>query len=87
MLTGIAPLVVLETSRSFSMKMIAGARIEEANGDMKVIIERRQTISHFWLFLKLSGMVGSSSLSQPTISLSKSEVGIMGDDDSSSVLF
>jgi hypothetical protein len=53
-----------------------GDRIDDANGVKRVMDESRPTISHFFPFGKLSGMAGSSWLSQPTMPADRSERGI-----------
>lgn len=52
-----------------------GANMEDANGEMKVILERRLNKSHFRDSGKLSGISGSVCDSHPTIPLSRSESG------------
>jgi len=56
------------------MKDTPGANIEDARGEMNVILESRERISHFRESWKFNGISGSSCDSQPTIPLSKSEV-------------
>ena len=79
MLTGIDALVRLSvTSYSLAMELMAGARMDEANGVMKVMRERRPTMSHLRELVKLSGISGSCWLSQPTTPLSRSITGRTG---------
>ena len=61
--------------KSVSIKETAGANIEEARGDMKVMEESRDSRNHFRDSGKLRGISGSSCESHPTIPLSRSEVG------------
>ena len=57
--------------------VMAGARMDEAKGDMKVMQERAETVSHLRRALKLRGMSGSSWPSQPTTPLARSDTGMM----------
>ena len=57
------------------MKETAGANIDEAKGEMRVMLERRDIKNHLRDSGKLRGISGSSWDSQPTIPLSRSEVG------------
>jgi hypothetical protein len=49
--------------------------MEEARGEMKVMLESKAINSHFLDSGKLRGISGSSCPSHPTIPLSRSEVG------------
>lgn len=60
------------------MNDTAGANIEDARGEIKVMLASSPRRSHFFEFGKLSGIAGSSCDSQPTISLSRSETGMTG---------
>ena len=53
----------------------AGANIDDANGEMKVIAETRPRRTHFLAWGKLSGFLASSCDSHPTIPLSRSDNG------------
>jgi len=57
------------------IKETAGANIDEARGEMKVMLARREIKNHFRACGKLRGISGSSWDSHPTMSLSKSEIG------------
>lgn len=52
-----------------------GANIEDANGEMNVILEIRPNRSHFRDSGKFNGISGSVCDSHPTIPLSRSEIG------------
>lgn len=52
--------------KSMLMKPTPGANIEEASGEMKVMMEMRMRRENFFDCVKLSGMSGSSCPSQPT---------------------
>lgn len=53
------------------MKETPGANMEEARGEMKVMAEMRKRSMNFLPSLKLSGMLGSSWPSQPTMPSSR----------------
>jgi hypothetical protein len=55
MLTGMAPLVILVTWNSASIKDIAGAMMEDAKGVMNPIAESRPVINHFRVGVKFRG--------------------------------
>lgn len=61
--------------KSASMKETAGANIEEARGEMKVMLASREMRNHFCLSGKLRGISGSVCDSHPTTPLSRSERG------------
>jgi hypothetical protein len=61
--------------KSASMKLTAGANIEEARGETKVMLASRERRNHLRLSGKLRGISGSSCDSHPTIPLSRSEIG------------
>jgi hypothetical protein len=58
-----------------SMKETAGANMEDARGDMNVILASNDKRSHLRDSGKLSGISGSSCDSHPTMPLSRSESG------------
>ena len=58
-----------------SMKLTPGANIEEASGEMKVILPSRAIRIHLRVSGKLKGISGSSCDSHPTRSLSRSDNG------------
>jgi hypothetical protein len=64
-----------ELWNSAFMKLTAGANMEEASGEMKVMLEIRPSNSHLRESGKLRGISGSSWDSHPTIPLSRSERG------------
>jgi hypothetical protein len=57
------------------MKDAAGANIEEARGEMNVMLESNDIKSHFWVSGKLRGIDSSDWDSHPTIPWSKSDNG------------
>lgn len=57
------------------MKDTAGANIEEARGEINVMLESNDIKSHFLVSGKLRGMDSSVWDSHPTIPLSKSDKG------------
>lgn len=57
------------------MKDTPGANIEDARGEINVMLESKESISHFRGSGKFSGISGSSCDSHPIIPLSKSVVG------------
>jgi hypothetical protein len=57
------------------MNETAGANIDEASGEMNVILARSEIRNHFRFSAKLSGISGSSCDSHPTIPLSRSDSG------------
>jgi hypothetical protein len=58
-----------------SMKETAGANMEEARGEMKVMLDSKERSSHFLESGKLRGISGSSCDSHPTIPALRSEIG------------
>jgi hypothetical protein len=64
-----------ELWKSVSIKETAGANIEEARGEMKVMLESKAIRNHFLDSGKLRGISGSNCDSHPTMPLSRSEVG------------
>jgi hypothetical protein len=75
-LTGIDPRVMSLTPKSFSKAAREGARMDEANGVMKVMADNRRVMSHLRLREKLSGILGSCWLSHPMMHFSRSVTGI-----------
>ncbi len=61
--------------KSVSMKLTAGANIEDARGEMNVMLASRERRNHLRLSGKLRGISGSVCDSHPTIPLSRSETG------------
>ena len=59
-----------------SAKLTAGANMDEASGETKVMLDNRPRSSHLREFAKFRGISGSSCDSHPTIPLSRSESGI-----------
>jgi hypothetical protein len=57
------------------MKDTPGANIEDARGEINVMLESKERISHFRESWKFKGISGSSCDSHPTIPLSRSVVG------------
>lgn len=58
-----------------SMNETAGANIEEARGEMNVMLASKDMSIHFRLSGKLRGISGSSCDSHPTMPLSRSDSG------------
>lgn len=61
--------------KSVSIKLTAGANIDDARGEMKVMLASREMRNHFRRSGKLRGISGSVCDSHPTIPLSRSESG------------
>jgi len=57
------------------MKETAGANIEDARGEMKVMLESNPSRSHLRESAKFRGISGSFCDSHPTIPLSRFEIG------------
>lgn len=57
------------------MNETPGANIDEARGEMKVMLPRREMSNHLRFSEKFKGISGSSCPSQPTISFSRSDTG------------
>lgn len=64
----------------------AGARMDDAKGDMNVMMERSTTRSHFRNGVKLSGISGSVWLSHPMMPFERSVIGRIGGGSFSRVL-
>ena len=60
------------------MNETAGANIDDASGEMNVMLARSEMRNHFLLSGKFKGISGSSWDSQPTIPWSRSETGSGG---------
>jgi hypothetical protein len=73
MLTGREPITRSSLWKSRLIKTIAGARMEEAKGVIKVMAERKPTMSHLRRGWKLRGISGSSWVSHPTMPSEKLE--------------
>lgn len=74
-LTGTADIVRLERWKSACRYSIAGDSMDEEKGAMKAKADRAQTTINLRLLVKLSGIVGSSWPSQPTMFRSRSDTG------------
>lgn len=60
-----------------SAKLTAGANMDDASGETKVMLERRPRRSHLREGAKFKGISGSSCPSHPTMPFSRSDSGIL----------
>lgn len=74
--TDSADKIVEVLPKSLFINDTAGANMDEASGDINVILDNKPSKNHFRESGKFSGMAGSSCDSHPTILLSRSDNGI-----------